>query len=100
MGKVVGYYLSLHIKRMAHMSDGTAAYPSVVQFHVSFYTARIVIHVKNQPTVLQIKVKCYKRDVYRLPSYMAHVLQHVHTCMHYIQYLYTIFPILYYKLYL
>ena len=31
---------------------------------------------------------------------MAHVLQHVHTCIHYIQYLFTIFPILYYKLYL
>ena len=26
VGKVLGYYLYLHIKQMAHMSDGTAAY--------------------------------------------------------------------------
>ena len=26
MGKVVGYYLYLDIKQMAHMTDGTATY--------------------------------------------------------------------------
>ena len=31
---------------------------------------------------------------------MAHVLQHVHTCIHYTQYLLQFFPIPYYKLYL
>ena len=31
---------------------------------------------------------------------MAHVLQHVHTCIHHIQYLLQFSPILYYKLYL
>ena len=42
--------------------------------------------------MLQIKVKCYERDVYRLPSYMTHVLDRVHTHIHSIQYLLQFSP--------
>ena len=84
--KVVGYYLYIHI------ADG-------LQFRwdchldiwgqspASICTARTVIHIENQPTYPKIKIKCYKSDVYRLPSHMVHVLDHVHTCIHSIQYL-------------
>ena len=73
MGKEVGYYLYIHIKQMATCHMGLL-HAICRQFHVSIYAAKTVIHVKNQPTYFIIKVKCYKRDVYRLPSYMAHVL--------------------------
>ena len=49
------------------------------QLLVSIYRAKTVIHVKKSTHILQIKITCYKRDVYMLPSFMAHVLQHVHT---------------------
>ena len=47
-----------------------------------------------------MKIKCYKSDVYRLASYMSHVLDHVHTCIHSIQYLLQFSPYFSYKLYL
>ena len=54
---------------------------------MSICKAGIVTHIENQPTYSKIKIKCYKSDVYRLPSHMVHVLDHVHTCIHSIQYL-------------
>ena len=49
------------------------------QCHVSSSVAKIVLHVKKSAYILKMKIKCYRSDVWRLPSYMAHALQHVHT---------------------
>ena len=49
MYKVVGYYLYIHINRWFHISDVTAPW-HLQAVSVSIYTARIVIHVENQPT--------------------------------------------------
>ena len=47
--KVVGYYLYFHINRWSTFQMGLP--PAICgQSLVSIYTARIVIHVENQPT--------------------------------------------------
>ena len=99
MYKVVGYYLYIHINRWFTFQMWLL--PDICkQSLVSIYTARIVIHVEKSTYILQIKIKCYKSDVYRLPSYMSHVLDHVHTRIHSIQYLLQFSPYFSYKLYL
>ena len=49
MYKLVGYYLYFHINRWSTFQMGLL--PVICeQSLVSIYTARIVIHVENQPT--------------------------------------------------
>ena len=91
MGKEVGYYLYVRIIQMTHTSYCTAtchleAVPCDHLYSLNSNTC------KKSTYILQIKIKCYKRDAYKLPSHMAHVLQHVYTCIHYTQYLLQFSP--------
>ena len=97
--KVVGYYLYLHINRWSIFQMGLLLGHLQAVPHVHLQSWNSNAHRKST-YILKIKIKCYKSNVYRLVSYMSHVFEHVHTCIHFIQYLLQFSPYFSYKLYL